>query len=101
MIRAGTLPGRKPGTLIWLPTRLYAEARSSESSSNGTSIVILMRVGLRASLVAFTAEQLSMAWGRLGNVFESISGRIQQAVGAGRFELPISCSQSRRASHYA
>ncbi len=25
----------------------------------------------------------------------------KELVGAGRFELPVSCSQSRRASHYA
>jgi len=25
----------------------------------------------------------------------------RELVGAGRFELPVSCSQSRRASHYA
>src|SRR3954471_9524184 len=55
------------------------------SSSNGTSTVSLTRVGPRVSTALFIAASLILIW----------------SVGAGRLELPISCSQSRRASHYA
>ena len=55
MMRAGTLPLRKPGTWICEPMVLYAASRLGFSSSNGTSTVSLTRVGLRVSTALFTA----------------------------------------------
>src|SRR5690349_2530236 len=54
MMRAGTLPGRKPGTRIWAPIFLYAASRLGLISSNGTSMESLTRVGLKFSAVLFT-----------------------------------------------
>ena len=53
-IAAGTLPLRKPGTGICEPMDLYAASRLGLNSSNGTSMVSLIRVGLRVSVVLFT-----------------------------------------------
>ena len=54
MIRAGTLPGRNPGTRTCCATFLYAACRLSPSSSNGTSTVSFTRVGLSSSTAVFT-----------------------------------------------
>src|SRR5690349_12178581 len=54
MIRAGTLPWRKPGTLICWAIVLYAASRLGLSSSKGTSTVSLARVGLKVSTALFT-----------------------------------------------
>src|SRR3954470_13363367 len=55
MMRAGTLPLRKPGTWMCSPMALKAASRLGLSSSKGTSTVILTRVGLRVSSALFTA----------------------------------------------
>ena len=55
MIRAGTLPLRKPGIWIWDPIVWYALSRSGFSSSKGTSTMSLTRVGLRVSTALFTS----------------------------------------------
>src|SRR5436190_22901967 len=54
MIRGGTFPLRKPGTVTWLPMVLYALSRLGFSSSNDTSTVSFTRVGLRVSTALFT-----------------------------------------------
>src|SRR3954453_23799006 len=89
MTGGGTLPGRKPCTRIWLPIFLYAACTLGCSSSNGTLTVSRTRVGLSVSTAVSTVlVRLQIE-------------RVVKVVGAGRLELPISCSQSRRASHYA
>src|SRR5450631_3295948 len=65
MIRAGTLPARKPGTLICEPIVLYAASRLGLSSSKGTSTVSLTRVGLRVSTALFTTGHSRILGGRL------------------------------------
>src|ERR1035437_5198900 len=65
MIRAGTLPARKPGTLICEPIVLYAASRLGLSSSKGTSTVSLTRVGLRVSTALFTMGQSRIVGGGL------------------------------------
>src|ERR1035437_9140643 len=65
MIRAGTLPARKPGTLICEPIVLYAASRLGLSSSNGTSTVSLTRVGLRVSTALFTTGHSRILGGGL------------------------------------
>ena len=67
---------------------LYALSRLGLSSSKGTSTVSLARVGLKVSTALFT-----------GFLLMSVGGSI--AVGATGLEPAVSCSQSRRASHYA
>src|SRR5437764_5366127 len=57
-MRGGTLPGRKPLTLIWRPIFWYAVSRLGLSSSNGTSTVSLTRVGLRVSTALFIRESV-------------------------------------------
>src|SRR5450759_417164 len=75
MIRAGTLPARKPGTLICEPIVLYAASRLGLSSSNGTSTVSLTRVGLRVSTALFTTWHSRIVGktdiARLGNQAEA------------------------------
>src|ERR1700712_6025204 len=100
---------------------LYAASRFGFSSSKGTSTVSLTRVGLSASLVAFTTgaspvlmrARAMRADGVLlmdrndvrlndedrnddARGWKSPAGGRAGPVGAGRLELPISCSQSRR-----
>src|SRR5450631_2792784 len=65
MIRAGTLPARKPGTLICEPIVLYAASRLGLSSSKGTSTVSLTRVGLRVSTALFTTGHSRILGGGL------------------------------------
>ena len=60
MMRAGTLPGRKPGTRTCWAIFLYARSKSGLSSSNGTSTLIRTRVGLSRSTVLFTVRYSSM-----------------------------------------
>ena len=55
---AGTLPLRKPGTVTCEPIVLYASSRLGSNSSNGTSMVSLIRVGLRDSVLLFTWKLL-------------------------------------------
>src|SRR3954462_12828460 len=50
----GTLPRRKPGTLICWAMVLWALSRLGLSSSKGTSTVSLARVGLKVSTALFT-----------------------------------------------
>src|SRR5262245_10416151 len=91
MTGAGTLPRRKPGTLICLAICLYAASRLGLSSSKGTSTVSLARVGLKVSTALFTGCLLVfLRW-----VVHGLR------VGATGLEPAVSCSQSRRASHYA
>ena len=66
MMRAGTLPGRKPGIRICEPIFLYAASRLGFSSSNGTSTESRTRVGLRFSAVLFTAVVLLVDRGSVG-----------------------------------
>src|SRR3954466_15751505 len=87
IIAGGTLPGRNPLSRTCCPNFLYAESSEGLSSSNGTSTVSFTRVGPRVSTALFIGRRSSFA--------------VLEVVGAGRLELPISCSQSRRASHYA
>ena len=91
--RGGTLPLRKPGTLICLAIFWYAASRLGLSSSKGTSTVSLARVGLRVSTALFTGFSSSV-----GGAFGL---GLSVDVGATGLEPAISCSQSRRASHYA
>ena len=53
MTAGGTLPRRKPGTLICLAICWYAASRLGLSSSKGTSTVSLARVGLKVSTALF------------------------------------------------
>src|SRR3954449_5991239 len=64
MTIGGTLPRRKPGTLICWAMVLYAASRLGLSSSKGTSTVSLARVGLKVSTVLFTggSPQSSQSW---------------------------------------
>src|SRR3954452_4480855 len=55
MMRGGTWPLRKPGTVTCLLMDAYAASRLGLSSSNGTSTVSFTRVGLRVSTALFTA----------------------------------------------
>ena len=89
MTAGGTLPRRKPGTLICLAICWYAASRLGLSSSKGTSTVSLARVGLKVSTALFTASPSG------GPACTALS------VGATGLEPAVSCSQSRRASHYA
>ena len=59
MTIGGTLPRRKPGTLICWAIFLYAASRLGLSSSKGTSTVSLARVGLKVSTALFTGCLLS------------------------------------------
>ena len=54
MTAGGTLPRRKPGTLICFAIFWYAASRLGLSSSKGTSTVSLARVGLKVSTALFT-----------------------------------------------
>src|SRR5262245_40020603 len=54
MTIGGTLPRRKPGTLICEEIFLYALSRLGLSSSKGTSTVSLARVGPKVSTALFT-----------------------------------------------
>src|SRR3954466_10634756 len=56
MTAGGTLPRRKPGTLICWAIFLYAASRLGLSSSKGTSTVSLARVGLKVSTALFTGR---------------------------------------------
>ena len=95
-MRGGTLPGRKPLTRTCWATLRYA------ASTAGSQLV---ERHLDGQLDAGGAESLDgalhrgdatlLCWGSPGARLPS------GLVGAGRLELPISCSQSRRASHYA
>src|SRR5688572_17448218 len=87
MTIGGTLPRRKPGMLICWAIFLYAASRLGLSSSKGTSTVSLARVGLKVSTALFTGLS-PHRW-------------VGKYVGATGLEPAISCSQSRRASHYA
>ena len=60
MMRAGTLPWRKPGTLTCWAIFLYARSKSGFSSSKGTSTLIRTRVGLSRSTVLFTSRYSSI-----------------------------------------
>src|SRR5215207_1785960 len=55
-IRAGALPGRKPGMRTCWAILRYARSKSGLSSSNGTSTLIRTRVGLSRSTVLFTGD---------------------------------------------
>src|SRR3954447_21583998 len=55
MMRGGTCPLRKPGTVTFLLMDAYAASRLGLSSSNGTSTVSFTRVGFRVSTALFTA----------------------------------------------
>ena len=55
---AGTLPLRNPGTVTCEPMVLYASSRLGSNSSNGTSMVSLIRVGLKVSVLLFTETLL-------------------------------------------
>src|SRR3954465_5831195 len=54
MTAGGTLPRRKPGTLICWAIFLYAASRLGLSSSKGTSTGSLARVGVKCSTALFT-----------------------------------------------
>src|SRR6478736_903924 len=69
MTIGGTLPRRKPGTLICWAIFLYAASRLGLSSSKGTSTVSLARVGLKVSTALFTADLLSHICVRSGGAF--------------------------------
>ena len=97
MTIGGTLPRRKPGTLICWAIFLYAASRLGLSSSKGTSTVSLARVGLKVSTALFTGCLLSSA----GPIGRRDGAGCVLGVGATGLEPAISCSQSRRASHYA
>src|SRR5690625_1224083 len=56
MMRAGTLPLRKPGTVTWAPMVLYASSTLGLSSAYGTSTLILTRVGSSCSTELFTVR---------------------------------------------
>src|SRR6476646_5907980 len=107
MTIGGTLPRRKPGMLICCAIFLYAASRLGLSSSKGTSTVSLARVGLKVSTALFTGVLLSTytsgRWVVIGSRPHSGGGRegADELVGATGLEPAISCSQSRRASHYA
>ena len=60
MMRAGTLPLRKPGTLTCWAIFLYARSKSGFSSSKGTSTLIRTLVGLSRSTVLFTSRYSSI-----------------------------------------
>ena len=91
---------RKPGTLICWAIFLYAASRLGLSSSKGTSTVSLARVGLKVSTALFTGVLLSRLIGRWrSRAVRAASGGA--VVGATGLEPAVSCSQSRRASHYA
>src|SRR5688572_29087495 len=94
MTIGGTLPRRKPGTLICWAIFLYAASRLGLSSSKGTSTVSLARVGLKVSTALFTG-------GLLRSQGSQNFWAVLMRVGATGLEPAISCSQSRRASHYA
>src|SRR6478752_9198949 len=72
MIVAGTLPLRKPGTVICCAIFLYAESRLGFSSSKATSTVSLARVGLRVSTALFTGGLL----GRTNMQQPVVTGRV-------------------------
>src|ERR1700712_811305 len=63
----GTLPLRKPGTLIERAMSAYALSMLGLRSAKGTSTVILTRVGLSCSTVLGTVVGLlEMGWRRSG-----------------------------------
>ena len=62
MMRAGTLPLRKPGTLTCWAIFLYARSKSGFSSSKGTSTLIRTLVGLSRSTVLFTSRYSSIGF---------------------------------------
>src|ERR687892_1353102 len=96
MIAAGTFPLRKPGMVICWAIALYAASRLGLSSSKGTSTVSLTLVGFKVSTALFTVLR-SWGSGTVGHGTPTSEG----VVGATGLEPAISCSQSRRASHYA
>src|SRR5690349_10735801 len=67
MIRAGALPGRKPGTRTCLAMFAYALSRLGLSSSKGTSTASRTLVGLRVSTVLFNALVSSYCDGGTGH----------------------------------
>src|SRR5439155_24747129 len=91
MIRAGTLPGRKPGTRTWDAIALYALSRLGLRSSNGTSTASRTRVGLRFSTVLFTCGCSLLAFG------ETYSAEAK-TVGVAGFEPTAPRSQSECAT---
>src|SRR3954451_10670872 len=107
MTIGGTLPRRNPGTLICWAIFLYAASRLGLSSSKGTSTVSFALVGVKVSTALFTGGLL----GRKSKCLVCVGGRACPSVaacdgagvlvGATGLEPAISCSQSRRASHYA
>src|SRR6187401_3569000 len=76
----GTFPRRKPGMLTDLATSAYALSMLGLKSANGTSTVILTRVGLNCSTV-------------LGTLLYSCDG------GAGRNEKPFGLAQADQNLH--
>src|SRR4029453_3912431 len=60
MTIGGTLPRRKPGTLICWAIFLYAASRLGLSSSKGTSTVSLARGGVKFSTALFPGGLLNV-----------------------------------------
>ena len=121
MIGAGDLAAAEAGDVDLRGDLLVGASRLGLSSSKGTSTVSFARVGLRVSTVLFTGVSPRVSqrvrpcvWaGGHGSVRSGRSlvvrvsgrpgraGRTGRAVGATGLEPAVSCSQSRRASHYA
>src|SRR3954447_14614390 len=72
----GTLPRRKPGTLICWAMAWYALSRLGLSSSKGTSTVSLALVGLKVSTALFTGVLLACwVWRRRAGARRDPSAR--------------------------
>ena len=93
MIRAGALPGRKPGTRTCLAMLAYALSRLGLSSSKGTSTASRTLVGLRVSTVLFNALVSSGCDG--GPATGAVVGEL---VGVAGFEPTAPRSQSECAT---
>ena len=89
---------RKPGTVTWPAIRLYAESDAGLELLERTSTDSRTRVGRKGLDVALHLQRTPRSSRGSGQARET--GGLAW-VGAGRLELPISCPQSRRASHYA
>src|SRR3954454_4463015 len=79
----GTLPRRKPGTLIERAMSAYALSMLGLRSAKGTSTVILTRVGLSCSTVLGTVVGLLGIWaGGVQDDGGSCAGSTVQTTGA-------------------
>ena len=90
-MRAGALPGRKPGIRTCWAILRYARSKSGLSSSKGTSTLMRTRVGLRRSTVLFTGSLLGTgaAWLAAADALRRRHDRGGRRCGTARHCRPV------------